>query len=116
MKKLIALLMVFAMCASLAACGGADKQPAVDAFNKTSEAFDEIVELVNKNPDAIDQEAFDTMNEMSELLRQHKELLESDEEIEEDTLNEMIEWYGTVEKWVADVKEAFDQQEGTVSE
>ena len=25
-------------------------------------------------------------------------------EIEEDKLNEMIEWYGTVEEWVSDVK------------
>ena len=27
-----------------------------------------------------------------------------DTEIEEDKLNEMIEWYGTVEEWVSDVK------------
>lgn len=44
------------------------------------------------------------MVEMADVLQQHKELLEEDTEIEEDKLNEMIEWYGTVEEWVSDVK------------
>ena len=44
------------------------------------------------------------MIEMADVLQRHKELLEGDTEIEEDKLNEMIEWYGTVEEWVSDVK------------
>ena len=110
MKKMITLLLALVACAFLTACGGADKQPAIDAFNKTSDAFDEVVNLINENPDAIDQEAIDTMHDMSDLLRQHKELLESDEEIEEDKLNEMIEWYGTVDDWIGEVKAALDEQ------
>ena len=72
--------------------------------------YDEVVNVINENPDAIDQEAIDTMNDMSDLLRQNKELLESDEEIEEDKLNEMIEWYGTVDDWIGEVKAALDEQ------
>lgn len=116
MKKLITLLMVLLMCMSFVACGGADKQPAIDAFNKTSEAFDEVADIINENPDAYDQEAIDTMNEMADVLTKHKELLESDTEIDEEQLDEMIEWYGTVEDWIADVKAAIDAENGSASE
>lgn len=44
------------------------------------------------------------MVEMADVLQQHKELLEGDTEMKKDKLNEMIEWYGTVEEWVSDVK------------
>lgn len=105
MKKMVTLLMVLVMCVSLTACGGPDRQPTIDAFNKASTAFDEVVAVINENPDAYDQEVFDTMNEMADVLRQHKEMLESDDEIDEEKLNEMQEWYGTVETWVADIKD-----------
>ena len=41
---------------------------------------------------------------MADVLIQHKELLESGDEIEQEKLDEMIAWYGDVEAWVADVK------------
>ena len=104
MKKIISCLVVLTMCISLAACGGTDKQAAIDAFNKASTAFDEVANAINANPDAYDQDVIDTMIEMADVLQQHKELLEGDTEFEEDKLNEMIEWYGTVEEWVSDVK------------
>ena len=104
MKKITSLLLALIMCMSLVACGGPDKQPAVDAFNKTSNAFNEVATAINENPDAYDQEVIDTMIEMANVLNQHKELLESDTEIDEEQLNEMIAWYGTVDEWVADVK------------
>lgn len=83
---------------------GTDKQAAIDAFNKASTSFNEVANAINANPDAYDQDVIDTMIEMADVLQQHKELLEGDTEIEEDKLNEMIEWYGTVEEWVSDVK------------
>ena len=104
MKKIISCLVVLTMCISLAACGGTDKQAAIDAFNKASTSFNEVANAINANPDAYDQDVIDTMVEMADVLQQHKELLEGDTEIEEDKLNEMIEWYGTVEEWVSDVK------------
>ena len=97
MKRIISCLVVLTMCISLAACGGTDKQAAIDAFNKATNA-------INADPDAYDQDVIDTMVEMADVLQQHKELLEGDTEIEEDKLNEMIEWYGTVEEWASDVK------------
>lgn len=83
---------------------GTDKQAAIDAFNKASTSFNEVANAINADPDAYDQDVIDTMVEMADVLQQHKELLEGDTEIEEDKLNEMIEWYGTVEEWVSDVK------------
>ena len=104
MKKVTSLLLALIMCLSLVACGGPDKQPAIDAFNKASDAYDEVATIINENPDAYDQEVIDTLNEMADVLIQHKELLESDDEIEQEKLDEMIAWYGDVEAWVADVK------------
>ena len=104
MKKVTSLLLALIMCLSLVACGGPDKQPAIDAFNKASDAYDEVATIINENPDAYDQEVIDTLNEMADVLIQHKELLESGDEIEQEKLDEMIAWYGDVEAWVADVK------------
>ena len=71
------LIMTMMMGMSLVACGGADKQPAIDAFNKTSTSFNEVANIINENPQAYDQDLVDTM----------------------------IDWYGTVDEWVSQVKE-----------
>lgn len=104
MKKLVALLLTLVMCLSLVACGGPDKQPAIDAFNKAKDSFNEVAVEINKEPDAYAQEVIDTMVDMANLLEEHGKLLSSDEELSEEQLNEMIEWYAEVEDWVADVK------------
>lgn len=104
MKKLVALLLTLVMCLSLVACGGPDKQPAIDAFNKAKDSFNEVAVEINKEPDAYAQEVIDTMVDMANLLEEHGKLLSSDEELSEEQLNEMIEWYAEVEDWVAEVK------------
>ncbi len=104
MKKLVALLLAVIMCFALVACGGPDRQPAIDAFNEASTAFDALANEVNTNPDAYSQEVFDTLNEMADVMIQHKELLEGDEEISQEKLDEMIAWYGEVNDWVASVE------------
>lgn len=77
MKKLMVLIMTMMMGMSLVACSGADKQPVIDAFNKTSTSFNEVANIINENPQAYDQDLVDTM----------------------------IDWYGTVDEWVAQVKD-----------
>ena len=104
MKKLIALLLAFVMCLSLAACGGPDKQPAIDAFNAANTAFNEVANVMNENPDDFDQEIFDGMNSIATALAEYKELLESDEEITEEMLDEMIAWFASVEEVIAETK------------
>lgn len=104
MKKIISMLLVMVMSVSLVACGGPDKQPAIDAFNEASTAFNAVAVVMNENPDAFPDEAFDVMIQMSDILSQHKALLEGDQEISEEKLNEMIAWYNEVDEWVAEVK------------
>ena len=105
MKKVVALLLAVVMCIALVACGGGvDRQPAIDAFNAASSAFDEVANIINADPEVYDQEVIDTMIEMSEVMTEHKALLEGDDELTQETLDEMIAWYGDVEQWVADVK------------
>lgn len=48
MKKLMVLIMTMMMGMSLVACGGADKQPAIDAFNKTSTSLMRLQTLSTK--------------------------------------------------------------------
>ena len=105
MKKLIALLMALVMSVSLVACGsGPDKQPAIDAFNQASTAFDAFAAVINEDPEAYEKELIDVIIEMANVMIEHKELLESDEEITEEALAEMIVWYGEVEAWVDSAK------------
>lgn len=95
--------MALIMCLSLVACGAPDRQPAMDAFNKTSAAFNEIGAVINADPGAYDQEVIDTMVEMANLLNQYKEILEGDNDLSEEDLDNMIAWFGTVDEWIADV-------------
>ncbi len=103
-KVRLILTIALVLSLSLVACGGADKQPAIDAFNKASKAFDEVTTGINADPDAYAEELIGTMVEMATVMQEHKALLESTDDIAEENLNEMIAWYGDVEAWVADVK------------
>lgn len=64
-----------------------------------------LINIINENPQAYDQDLVDTMIEMAGVLNDHKQILESDDDIEEEKLQEMIDWYGSVDEWVAQVKE-----------
>lgn len=109
MKKLVALLLALVMCLSLAACGGPDRQPAIDAFNAATDAFNEAAAKVNENLDAFTEENITDMNNMADLLEEYKNLLESDEELDEEKLEKMIEWFGTVEEWADGVSAAIGE-------
>ena len=104
MKKIIAFVLALVLSLSLVACGGADKQPAIDAFNKTSTAFNEVAAIINADIESWDAESVEAMTEMANVLQQHGELLSSNQEISEESLAEMIAWYAEVDQWVASVK------------
>lgn len=110
MKKIIAFVMALVLSLSLVACGGADKQPAIDAFNKTSTAFNEVAAIINADIESWDEESVEVMTEMANVLKQHGELLSSNQEISEESLAEMIAWYAEVDQWVASVKEIVEAQ------
>ena len=106
MKKLGLLLLSLLLCFSLAACGssGPDKQPAIDEFNATSAAFNEVATVINADPTAYDSEVIDTMTEMANLLNQYQQMLSSDDEYTQEDLDKMVSWFGDVQDWVDQVK------------
>ena len=100
MKKLVALLLVLLLSLSLTACGGADRQPAIDAFNAASAAFDRLTAAINADAEAYADEVHETLTEVADVLQQHKAILEGEDDITQELLDEMIVWYGDVEAWV----------------
>ena len=104
MKKFVGIFLVLVIMVSLVACGGPDKQPAIDAFNKTSAAFNEVSAYINQDPTAYADEVISTMTDMANLLNQYSEILAGDQTIEQEQLDEMIAWFAEVDAWVADVK------------
>jgi len=104
MKKLVSLLLALVMCLCLTACGGPDKQPAIDAFNAANTAFTEVANAMNENIEAFPEDVVDSMVSLGETIAEHKALLESEEELSEEQLAEMIEWYAMVEDMMAETK------------
>lgn len=108
LKKTIAailsLTMIFSMMLGLTGCGSQKKEEAIEAFNKTSEVFDETVDLINANPDVVSEETFNSYQDMQDLLTKYKELLEGDDEISDENYDKMIEWFGEAEEELKGLK------------
>ena len=104
MKRLIALALAVVLCLTLVACGGADKQPAIDKFNETSTKFNAVAAKINANIELFDEETITTMTDMANLLNEYNELLSGDQEILQEDLDAMIDWFGEVDAWVADLE------------
>ena len=96
MKKMFRVVLIGLLCltmvAGLAACGGVDKKPLKESYNKAAAAFNELAELVNANSEYIDSSMIDTFKEMSDLLLQYKEKAENDEELTQEQMDKMINW------------------------
>lgn len=116
MKKLIAMLLTLVMCLSMAACGGADKQPAIDAFNATSNKFNAMSAKVNENIDLFPDETISTLTDMANLLNEYKDLLQGDTAIEQEKLDEIIAWFGTVDTWVDEVNVELENLDEVLAE
>lgn len=103
MKKLFSMLMAGVLCLSLVACGGgADKQPAIDAFNTTNTAFTELANKVNANIDLYPQETIDGLTAVSEALAEKKALLESDEALTEEDVTALVSAFKELDVLIAD--------------
>ena len=104
MKKLIALALALVLCLTLVACGGPDKQPAIDKFNETSTNFNAVAAKINENIELFDAEIVTTMTDMANLLNEYNELLSGDQVLAQEDLDAMIDWFGEVDAWVADIE------------
>ena len=93
MKKIVALLLALVMCLSLVACGGPDKQPAVDAYNKLAQNYNTFVEQENENLDSWEEEDIEYINQIADVITQYGEKLESDTEFTQEQIDEMVEMF-----------------------
>lgn len=104
MKKLCSLMLAFAMCVSLAACGGGvDKQPAIDAHNAAGAAVNDLSDLINADPEPY----ADYISDMNDLVAQLNEcgaFLESDEKTTQEALDQWVKTCNDIEKWAKDAK------------
>lgn len=86
-----------------------DKQAVIDTFNRISGAFDELIDVINANIEAYDQESINLVNQMVTSLLEIKEGLESDKQFTEDEVKLLLEQLAGFEEWVATAKEALAQ-------
>ena len=93
MKKLIALILVLVMCLTLVACGGPDRQPAIDAYNTMVDTYNTFVEIANADLSEWTDEDIDFFNSISEGISEFGAQLESEEELTQEELDEMVEMF-----------------------
>lgn len=103
MKKLTTLLLALVMCISFVACGGPDKQPAIDAYNELADHYNEFVDLINADIESVADEDIEFFNGCSDVLNEYAEKLESDTEFTQEEIDEMIEIF---EEFNAVIEEA----------
>ena len=106
MKKLIALFLSLVMCLVLVACGGPDKQPAIDAYNELASNYNEFVDLANADLESFSDEDIEFFNGCSALLNEYADKLEGDTEFTQEEIDEMIEMFkefnGVIEEALAE--------------
>ena len=91
MRKLLTILLAAVLCLFLAACGGPDKQPAIDAYNELAKNYNKFVEISNEDLSGWSEEDIDYMNSIADAITQYGEQLKSDDELTQEQLDEMVE-------------------------
>lgn len=106
MKKLIALLLAVLMCVSLVACGGPDKQPAIDSYNRVCETYNKFVDVANEDLESFSEEDIEFFNACAAYLEEQGEVLGGNAELTQEQLDEMVEMFdefnGVIEEILAE--------------
>lgn len=109
MKRMIALLLALILCLSLTACGGPDRQPAIDAFNEVTENYNKFVEIGNAHIEEFSEEDIEVLNACANALTEYGEQLENDDELTQEQLDEMVEMFeefnGIILEFLAEFQE-----------
>ena len=104
MKKLIAFVLALVLCLSLVACGGPDKQPAVDSYNKLAENYNTFVEKENENLENWAEEDIEYMNQIADVINEYAAKLSGDTEFTQEEIDEMVEMFdefnGVIEEYL----------------
>lgn len=102
MKKLISFLLATVLCFSLVACGGPDKQPAIDAHNRAGAAVNELVDIINADPESY-APYVEEMARLTELLNQCGQALQGGD-LDQDALDEWVGICNEIEQWAVEAK------------
>ena len=93
MKKMIALVLVLVMCLTLVACGGPDRQPAIDSYNTLADNYNAFVEIANADLSGWTEEDIEFFNACADVITEYGEKLESSDALTQEELDEMIEMF-----------------------
>ena len=91
MKKLVSAFLALIMCLSLAACGGPDKQPAVDAYNQVSETYNEFVDIANESIEELTDEEIEFFNGCADVLNEYADALEKRNDFTQEEIDNLIQ-------------------------
>ena len=110
MKKLFSLLLALILCFSLVACGdtGPDKQPAIDSYNVMVENYNAFVDVANQHLDEFSEEDIEFFNGCADVITEYGEKLESDAELTQEELDEMVEMFDEFNAIIVEGMTAFE--------
>ena len=91
MKKLVALVLTLVLCLSLAACGGPDTQPAIDAYNKLAQNYNTFVTQENENLENWDAEDISYMNQIAAVITEYGTKLSDGTEFTQEEIDAMVD-------------------------
>lgn len=109
MKKIITVLAAMVMCLNLVACGGPDKQPAIDAYNELAENYNKFVEIGNENLSELSEEDIDFWNEVADYVTEYGETLEDDTEFTQEEIDEMVTMFNELNDIIVEALEGLGQ-------
>ena len=107
MKKtlttILSIVLVLGLLVCLTGCGENEKkQEAINEFNTTAAAFNEVKDIVNANASEIPEDVIADCQSMAELLNRYQGFLQGDQEFSDEQYDEMIEWFHSVQDWASE--------------
>lgn len=108
MKKLVPLFLAVVLCLTLAACGGVDKQPAVDAHNAAGAAINELSAVLNADPATYAQQIEQMNAIVSQLNEIGEQLGDSSVELTQEQVDAYVENCNQLAEWANQAKAALE--------
>lgn len=108
MKKVITFLVAMVMCLNLFACGGPDKQPAIDAYNELVENYNKFVDYANEDLDSYTQEEVDMMNSCADVITEYGEKLDNGTELTQEEVDEIVDMFVEFNGIIEEFLEAYE--------
>ena len=107
LKAIVSIILVLGLLVCLTGCGENEKkQEAIDEFNTTAAAFNEVKDLVNANASEIPDDI------ITDCQNQYQGFLQGDEEYSDDQYDQMIEWFHSVQDWTVEIGDALNAEFG----